>query len=154
MTERRILFLDDEEERRKEMIQIAAGEKDLQVNFYITAQGAILRLNAMGPSYFDAILLDHDLEEQHYGTGWCDRECGCEVVDAILKGVGEEKGVDPPFVIIHSHNEDVAPRMRDRLVAGGIPSIWLPWDKDFIPWLLPPSSMQRETILAHGGKKL
>lgn len=109
----RILFLDDDEKRHRTFAQDNIGEDVTQVR---TIQSCIDAIKN-NPKY-DLISLDHDLNGQHYveqaeGTG-------TEVALWMAANITPEKM--PDRVWLHSYYLDGAKRMRNILVAAGIPA--------------------------------
>lgn len=90
----RILFLDDMKQRRDAFLKSAIGHT---VDFAITAQEAIDHLKA---NEYDAIYLDHDLEEEHYHSNKSDHKDG----SLVARELREMKQHHGKIVIVHSLN--------------------------------------------------
>jgi len=90
----KIMFLDDMKSRRDVFRQNAIGHS---VDFAITAQQAIDLLNR---HEYDAIYLDHDLEDSHYESNEDHHEDGRFVARAMR----EMKQHHGKIVIVHSLN--------------------------------------------------
>lgn len=110
----RILFLDDMKSRRDVFKQKSIG---CSVDFATTAQEAIdfLRKNE-----YDAIYLDHDLEDEHYQCNKDDHEDGRFVAKKLLE-MAQHHG---KTVIVHSLNSNGRANIRSILKDKF--DVWLP----------------------------
>lgn len=91
-----------------------------------TAREAIRKLN-MNADY-DLIMLDHDLEEEHYAADGAQVGTGMEVARWLAENAN-------PFtaarIIVHSLNEPAAKRMVATMRAAGLQASHIPfaWEK-------------------------
>lgn len=110
----RIMFLDDMKSRRDVFQQSAIGHT---VDFAITAKQAIELLKN---NQYDAIYLDHDLEESHYQITKEDDEDG-RFVARHLREMQQHHG---KIVIVHSLNPDGRANIKSLLQD--LFDVWMP----------------------------
>lgn len=110
----RIMFLDDMKSRRDVFRQNAIGHS---VDFAITAQQAI---DLLGRHEYDAIYLDHDLEDDHYQSNEDHHEDGRFVARALR----EMKQHHGKIVIVHSLNPDG--RANIKSILDDLFDVWMP----------------------------
>lgn len=111
----RILFLDDMKSRRDVFKQNAIGHI---VDFAINAQQAIDFLK--GENSYNAIYLDHDLEEDHYQSNEDHHKDGRFVARALR----ELKKHHGTIVIVHSLNPEG--RLNIKSILDDCFDVWLP----------------------------
>jgi len=110
----KILFLDDMKSRRDRFQQSAIGHS---VDFAITAQEAI---DLLDKNEYDAIYLDHDLEESHYHITKEDDKDGRFVANH-LRAMKQHHG---KIVIVHSLNPDGRANIKSLLQD--LFDVWMP----------------------------
>jgi len=113
------MFLDDMKSRRDTFQKNAIGHT---VDFAITAQEAIKHLK---DNEYDAIYLDHDLEEDHYQVNKDEHEDGRFVARALREMVKHHGKI----VIVHSLNE--SGRLNIKSILNDLFDVWLPEDVKF-----------------------
>lgn len=124
----RILFLDDDYERRRFARREAIGQRFVEVE---TAAQAIDALAKRGR--FDVVCLDHDLDGELYAPS--DHKSGFEVARWLARKCPEEKR--PGVVVVHSHNTRKAKGMVRFLTVAGFSTIRIPfvaWKQVGAPW--------------------
>lgn len=118
----RVLTLDDMELRQAAFRRWFIGCDLLQV---FTSQAAIDALRTKG--FFDLVMLDHDLAEEHYLTFGDEKYSpgtGMDVVDFIITMPADQR---PKQVVIHSQNVPRSEEMLARLIEARVRSMRLPF---------------------------
>jgi DNA-binding NtrC family response regulator len=103
---KRLLFLDDDEKRWHQLVDIMPDN----IGTYCWVASAAQAINALKDTHFDVVLLDHDLGAE---------ECGCVVVDWII---AHRKAFTNTRFIIHSWNPAGAEAMHLALYHAGLSS--------------------------------
>ena len=105
----RVLVLDDDPDR---VDYFRIGLNRAHMVHAPSAKAAIFQLRSRT---WDAVFLDHDLEESAFHYGIDDHGCGMDVVEALVGG-----GALPMTVfVVHSINELKGKKMVERLCAAG-----------------------------------
>ena len=110
----RIMFLDDMKSRRDVFKQNSIGHS---VDFAITAKQAI---DLLKKNSYDAIYLDHDLEDEHYNSNEDHHEDG-RFVARHLREMAQHHG---KVVIVHSLNPDG--RANIKSILQDLFDVWMP----------------------------
>ena len=117
---KKILVVEDSLERMDRIESYFSGFKG-----YDWAKSASVAISLLKTNEYDFILLDHDLEEEHYKTQFFGKGTGIEVVDFIVANTIPLKGA-----VVHSLNPVGRESMMRTLKRHGYDVIGKPsfWD--------------------------